>query len=127
MVAANAIGILAHFPQQKDCLPICPIHPKVINKYLPWDYSDGSAQGTPTICDCGVVLYLKEQNWISFKEGLGEGTNKYAELRALSLLLSKETNFCCSSLQVFGDSTTIINWENGIRQCHNLPTATFFG
>lgn len=104
-----SIGILAHSPQQKDCSPSHFIQLEVINKSLPWGYFDGSTQGTPTIFGRGVVLYLSEQNWISFQEGLGEGTNDFVELRTLSILLSKEIDLGCIYLQVLGDSITIIN------------------
>jgi ribonuclease HI len=79
-----------------------------------------SPQGTPSVCGSGVVLYLNEHHWLKFKEGLGEGTNTFVELRALKLLLHKDFENGCISLQVYGDSMVIINRENGMRRCHNL-------
>lgn len=87
---------------------------------------DGSVKGNPSICGNGVVLFLNEQNWISFKEGLSKGTNNFAELGTLKLLLLRAIEYGCKSLQVFGDSMVIINWENGIQCCHNLILLPIF-
>lgn len=36
------------------------------------------------------------------------------------LLLQSVVEYGCRSLQIFGDSMTIINWEKGIQRCHIL-------
>lgn len=53
-------------------------------------------------------------------EGLGAGTNSYAELCALRLLLLKPIVEGCSALQIFGDSMIVINWATGILRCRNI-------
>jgi ribonuclease HI len=52
------------------------------------------------------------------KSGLGAGTNNYAEIMALKLLLLFVVEKGCKTLQVFGDSMLIINWEKGVQRCH---------
>lgn len=125
MIVANAIGILAHFPQYKEAPRIRQVQEEVINKEIPWGYFDGAAQGNPTLCGGGAALYFSDQNYITYKEGLGEGTNNFAELRALRLLITKAMEWCCRSLQIFKDSMIIINWENGIQRCHIIKLLPF--
>jgi ribonuclease HI len=52
--------------------------------------------------------------------GLGAGTNNYAELMSLKLLLlfAKEKNV--NSIQVFGDSQMVVKWVWNLHQCHNI-------
>ena len=52
-----------------------------------WGYFDGSAIGNPQLCGAGGILFLKVDHFITFKAGLGVGTNNLAELYALKLLL----------------------------------------
>lgn len=86
MLEAKAIGIIVHFPQLKAIPSIFLIRQEQINKEIPWGYLDGGAQGNPTLCGGGgVALFFSDQNYINYKEGLGEGTSNFAELRALRL------------------------------------------
>ena len=85
VLEAKAIGIIVHFPQLKAIPSICLIRQEQINKEISWGYLDGAAQGNPTLCGGGVSLFFSDQNYITYKEGLGEGTNNFAELRALRL------------------------------------------
>ena len=49
--------------------------------------------------------------------GLGAGTNNYAELMTLKLLLCYAIERSCRQLQVFGDSMVVINWINITPKC----------
>jgi ribonuclease HI len=42
--------------------------------------------------------------------GLGKGTNNYAELMTLLLLLKIAKEYDLKSIQLFGDSMNVINW-----------------
>jgi ribonuclease HI len=59
---------------------------------------------------------------VSFKikMGFGAGTNNFAELMSLKLLLlfAKEKNV--NSIQVFGDSQMVVKWVRNLQQCHNI-------
>jgi len=59
---------------------------------------------------------------VSFKikMGLGVGTNNFAKLMSLKLLLlfTKEKNV--NSIHVFGDSQMVIKWVQNLQQCHNI-------
>ena len=49
--------------------------------------------------------------------GLGAGTNNYAELMTLKLLLCFAIERNYKKLQVFGDSMVVINWLNKTKKC----------
>jgi len=52
--------------------------------------------------------------------GLGKGTNNYAQLMALLLLLKTTNEQGLLSIQLFGDSMNVINWVKKTQCCHNL-------
>lgn len=71
-------------------------------------------------CGGDVVLFFSESHYCKIKMGLGLGTNNYAKLVSLKLLLlfAKERNV--KSLQIFGDSTTVVNGSRRAQKCYNL-------
>ena len=58
--------------------------------------------------------------------GLGAGTNNYAELMTLKLLLHFALEKGCRNLQIFGDSLIIINWVNKVQHCRTLALTTLY-
>ena len=52
--------------------------------------------------------------------GLGQGTNNYAEIKALHFLLCWLTHLGITSFQIFGDSLNIIKWFNKEFICQNI-------
>ena len=61
---------------------------EVFDKSYAWVFFDGSAAGDPIACGAGGMLFLSDVHFFSFKAGLGLGTNNFAELCALKLLLT---------------------------------------
>ena len=51
--------------------------------------------------------------------GLGSGTNNYAELMVLKLLLCLAIERNCTNLQILGDSLVVINQINKTQRCRN--------
>ena len=119
-IAIKAMGIAKHYVQLNSDLKTRNILQEQINLEMPWGYFDGAVEGNPSLCGGGVVLFFNLQNHITFKEGLGEGTNNFAELCALILLLTTSLEWGVRTLQMFGDSKIIINWENWFLRCHNF-------
>eukprot|EP01018_Ginkgo_biloba_P002192 Gb_33330 [translate_table: standard] len=68
----------------------------------------------------GEFSSLNDSHLFKFKAGLEIGTNNYAELLALKLLLKLATDKEVRSLQVFGDSLVIIKWMQGRRRVENI-------
>ena len=59
------------------------------------------------------MLFLSDVHFFSFKAGLGLGTNNFAELCALKLLLYMARRNSLDKIQIFGDSQLVINWAYG--------------
>ena len=62
----------------------------------------------------GGVLFKTESHSFFFSVGLGRGTNNFAELMSLRLLLLFALEQGCLSLQVFGDSMLVIEWAKEV-------------
>ena len=91
-----------------------------IDKSVPWGFFDGSAVGIPHTCGAGGILYLSDEHFFTFSAGLGLGTNNYAELLALKLLIILALKQGFQSLQIFGDSQLVINWVTGKFRINNI-------
>ena len=72
-------------------------------------FFDGFASGSPQVCGAGGILFLKDDHYFTFKAGLGEGPNNFAELYALKLLITLALDKQVSRIQVYGDSLLVIN------------------
>ena len=107
-VSSLCLGCLNSFPQDK-IIRIRQVEAEVIDKTYPWGYFDGLASGDPKICGVGGVLFISDDHFYTFKAGLGFGTNKYAELIGLKLLLTLSLEHNYKHLQIFGDSQLVIN------------------
>jgi len=68
----------------------------------------------------GAFLYLSESHFFELSMGLGEGTNNYAELMSLKLLMIFAVEKGCNNLSVYGDSMNVINWIKQTQECRNL-------
>ena len=73
----------------------------------------------------GAVLFLVETDFFQIHLGLGWGTNNFAELLTLKLLLTFARERNCAHIQIFGDSMLVINWINKVQICHNVFLADF--
>ena len=112
--------VLNTYPQVNDVLKIKNIIEENIDKTNPWGYFDGSAAGDPHLCGVGGILYIKDDHYITFKAGLGTGTNNFAQICALKLLLSLALGKQISKIMIFGDSLLVINWVTCKIRIHNL-------
>ena len=70
------------------------------------------------MCGGGGCLYISTSHYYLIKLGLGDGTNNYAEIMVLKLLSLFFVEKGCKTLQVFGESMLIINWEKGFQRCY---------
>jgi ribonuclease HI len=52
--------------------------------------------------------------------GLGRGTNNFAELMSLKLILLFAREKELHHLQIFGDFIIVINWTNKQQNCHSI-------
>ena len=74
---------------------------------------------------CRGYSFLTVDHYITFKAGLGVGTNNFAELFALKLLLSLALKKHIKHIHIFGDSMLIINWISRKFRVHDVEFAQF--
>jgi ribonuclease HI len=119
-VVANSIGIMDSLSCSggEGLVLTRSVREEIYDNSRPWGYFDGAASVDHLLCGGGGCLYLSSTHHYTLKVGLGAGTNNYSELMALKLLLLFVVEQGCQTLQVFGDSLIIINWENGVHRCH---------
>ena len=115
---AQIVAIIHHFREPEKLLKHRPVREELIDKALPWSFFDGASQDRQLSCGGGGVLYKSESHYFHFSVGLGRGTNNYAELMTLRLLLLFALEQVCMSLQVYGDSLLVIEWAKELIQCH---------
>ena len=119
-MAANSVAIENHFLATQKPPRNRVLVQEVIDKTFPWGYFDGAAQGDPTVCGVGAILFLEEGHYFRARWGIGEGTNNKVEILALYMLLLLAHDKGVQKLQIFGDSMIIINWINQTQRCHNI-------
>jgi ribonuclease HI len=72
-----------------------------VDSQRPWEFFDGASQNRKQICGGGVILHLSNSVSFKIKMGLGPGSNNFAELMTLKLILSFSKEKNVSSLQGF--------------------------
>ena len=100
-VSSFCLGLLSSYPQDNIVVKIRSVVEENIDKYFPWGYFDGSAVGDPKICGAGGLLFIADDHFFTFKASLGLGTNNYAELLGLKLLLTLALDKHLSKLHIF--------------------------
>ena len=118
-----SLGLLRSFLQDNTIVKIRSVFVEYIDKSYPWGYFDGSSADDPKICGAGGMIYISNEHFFSFKVGLGIGSNNFAEICALKLLLTLARERNIVKLQLFGDSQLVINWANGKFRLLNLELA----
>ena len=66
-----------------------------------------------------AILYLSDSHFFVMTAGLGEGSNNYAEIMSLKLLIIFAIEKGCKKLNVYGDSMNVINWIALTQDCRN--------
>ena len=107
IMASLSSGILTAYPQHIRVKNQWDILEVVIDNSVPRAFFDGAAQ--ENIYGGGAMLFLMEGHFYKIMMVLGEGSNNYAELFSLKLLLIFASEKGCRSLNVFGDSMNVIN------------------
>ena len=120
LVTSLCLGLLNAYPLDNRVVNIRMVVMEQIDKSAPWGFFDGSAAGIPQTCGAGGILYLSDEHFFTFSAGLGLGTNNYAELLALKLLIILDLKQGVQSLQIFGDSQLVINWVTGKFRINNI-------
>ena len=118
IVAGNACGYIKAFPQH-----ICSTRQQErleveVDRRVPWGYFDGAAQNN--VCGGRAILHVSDNHFFELIVGLGEGSNNFAEIMSLKILLVFAAEKGCRAINFMGDSMNVINWIKGIQQCRIL-------
>jgi len=116
--AVKSISILAAFPQKSNAPKTKNLSIVEIDKSRPWGFFDGASQNN--LCGGGALLYLSKDHYFKMAIGLGEGTNNYAEILSLKMLLVFAIEQSVKELTIYGDSMNVINWTKGTQRCINI-------
>ena len=84
-------------------------------------FLDRAAQND--LCGGGEILYMSDSHFFSLTMVLGAGSNNFAELMSLKLLLIFAIEKGINRLTVLGDSMNAINWIKQIQACRNVRLA----
>jgi len=117
-IGALAVGIFNSFPEHVRAAKQRRDLVVEIDRSVPWGFFDGAAQHNR--CGGGALLYLSDSHFFVLSFGMGEGSNNYAELMSLKLLLIFAVEKGCLKLNVFGDSMNVINWISMTQECRNM-------
>ena len=82
----ESMAILAQMPEPKSAHPARVVIQKEIRGDMPWAYFDGASSNKDK-CGVGIVTHLNSNSRKEASVGLGVGTNNFAELKSLHLLL----------------------------------------
>ena len=108
-VSLFSMGLLKSFSRDDLVVKIKIVSVDNIDKTYPWGYFNGFVALDPKICGDGGMIYISDEHYFSFKAGLGTGTNNFAEICALKLLLTLDREKHIVKFQLFGDSQLVIN------------------
>lgn len=75
-----------------------------IDKTKCWGLFDGACQGIQGTCHIAGVLYSSDGHFVKYKTALGPGTNNWAEINSLLVLLRLATERDIQNIQIHGDS-----------------------
>lgn len=117
VTAIQAISIYSSIPEPEAKRPQNINKTVQIKDGIPWAFFDGASQNN--IADVGIVIHLNAQHSLKASVGLGSGSNNFAELSALRLLLCWLIHRNTFTIQIFGDSLNVVNWVNGKSTCKN--------
>lgn len=115
VIASNCVAIYSAIPAPEGKNPPNRDKPVIIKEGIPWAFFDGASQNNKA--GAGISIYLNSDHFLKAAVGLGSGSNNYAELAALHLLLCWLLQRNISTIQIFGDSLTVIKWVNGNVSC----------
>lgn len=95
------------------------VRQETIRFSIPWAYYD-RASDINGRCGAGLIIHFSKEKIFKASVGLGQGSNKFSELKALHLLLCWLVLRNVQEVQIFGDSMNTMRWFNGTQLCRNF-------
>eukprot|EP00253_Pinus_taeda_P015318 PITA_15318 len=116
-IASNCVAIYSSIPPPEPKSAQNRNSPPDIKDGSPWAFFDGASQDNKA--GAGICIHINQEQSLKAFVGLGQGTNNYAELAALRLLMCWALKKNILSIQIFGDSMNVVKWVNGKSMCKN--------
>eukprot|EP00253_Pinus_taeda_P030772 PITA_30772 len=116
-IATNCAAIYSSIPPPESKNSQKHDKPINIQEGSPWAFCDGASQQNRA--GAGLCIHLNHDHTLKASVGLGPGSNNYAELSALRLLICWSLQRNISTIQIFGDSMNVVKWVNGNEICQN--------
>ena len=107
ITSAQSVGLYKALPEHIRAAEQRRNMELVLDKTHPWGFFDGAAQNE--MCGGGALLFLSDSHYFTITMGLGVGSNNYAELMSLKLLLIFAIEKGINRLTICGDSLNVIN------------------
>eukprot|EP00253_Pinus_taeda_P020147 PITA_20147 len=117
VIAVQVSAIFSCLPEPESSSSSTQRADPVIREGIPYAFFDGAAQNNVT--GAGIIIHLNPLHSLKASVGLGSGSNNFAELSALKLLLCWLIHRNTLIVQIFGDSANVVNWVNGKFICRN--------
>lgn len=115
--AIQSTAVYSSIPEPENTRIKPQSREETIRAGVPWAYFDGASQINSA--GAGIIIHLNESHSLMASVGLGIGSNNYAELSALKLLLCWLVHRHICAIQIFGDSLNVVKWVNGNSRCQN--------
>jgi hypothetical protein len=112
---ARALALLSSFQNVDRIKRPRLVGDLIIDNTTKWSFFDGACQGPGQLCGLGYVLFLSDSHYYTGRANIVDGTNNYAEFKALLFLLMSALNKGLVRQQVYGDSALTVNI-----QVHNI-------
>eukprot|EP00253_Pinus_taeda_P016010 PITA_16010 len=125
LTAIQGAAIYSSLPVPKDSSSQRIVPELQIAEGIPCAFFDGASQNN--IAGAGLIIHLSPSHNLKASVGLGSGSNNYAELNALKLLLCWLIHKHILTIQIFGDSQNVIRWVNGLSFCRNQALKQILG
>lgn len=117
VTATLSVSIFSSIPEPETNPPPRQIKEIQLKEGIHWAFFDGAFQNNKA--GAGIVIQENQDQRIKASVGLGSGSNNFAELAALKLLLCWLIQRNIPTIQIFGDSLNVIKWVNDHSVCKN--------
>lgn len=117
VTATLSVSIFSSIPEPETNPPPRQIKEIQLKEGIHWAFFHGAFQNNKA--GAGIVIQENQDQRIKASVGLGSGSNNFAELAALKLLLCWLIQRNIPTIQIFGDSLNVIKWVNGHSVCKN--------
>lgn len=116
-IGIQCTSTFTNIPESEEERRPRQIREEQIKEGIPSAFFDGASQNNKA--GAVLIIHLNKNQTLNSSVGLGNGTNNFAKMSALKLLLCWLIHRNIFTVQIFQDSLNVINWVNGQSRCQN--------